>query len=490
MAVTAAAEATAQPQPEAVQVVPQSVTEVSQAEQPAEVMQPVQQPLAQAPVQTAAHPQQPAITQDVTPQPVQTVDIARADSEQPAVLPDESIQTAALQTVDEPVATPLQPAPVQMEQSSARQTAVPVALTEPIVQNILSQLRPTAVTSIDGVSLNRDVQSRPDIKTNDSTATHGTEYADKKEASPRQTTAVQQQESGRMPIAAINIPVDSGMNPSGVSVDPQELQPVTAGTVKNSAGVYSLLQARQNMHGSSARMNSETTAEVTQSNALRTDVKELTTLSRNIVSSAGTSMNSEDRLDSDSDQSGFNQKGGSNTMNPLQNEQPKVARQTVDSTSGTSSEPARQNDVEQIVNQVRERLTGHELKPGTQHITLTLSPENLGELKMNLNLQGQKLSVEIVTENQAVRDAIAQHTDALKESLSRQNITMTSFDVSTGGKSSGNQSQNQNAWREMAKQQQQSWMSGRTFNASRADIPSSQAAYQRHQGTSMLDIHY
>ena len=109
---------------------------------------------------------------------------------------------------------------------------------------------------------------------------------------------------------------------------------------------------------------------------------------------------------------------------------------------------------------------------------------------MNLNLQGQKLSVEIVTENQAVRDAIAQHTDALKESLSRQNITMTSFDVSTGGKSSGNQSQNQNAWREMAKQQQQSWMSGRTFNASRADIPSSQAAYQRHQGTSMLDIHY
>jgi flagellar hook-length control protein FliK len=123
---------------------------------------------------------------------------------------------------------------------------------------------------------------------------------------------------------------------------------------------------------------------------------------------------------------------------------------------------------------------------------LTLSPDSLGELKMNLNLQGQKLSVEIVAENRAVRDAIVQHTDTLKESLARQNITMESFDVTTGGKGSGSQGQNQNAWRELAKQQQQQqfWTVPRGKNYAQADLPSDQAAYQRQQGQSMLDIHY
>lgn len=142
--------------------------------------------------------------------------------------------------------------------------------------------------------------------------------------------------------------------------------------------------------------------------------------------------------------------------------------------------------------QVKERLVQHDIKPGNQKITLTLSPDSLGELKMNLNLQGQKLSVEIVTENRTVRDAIVQHTDALKESLARQNITMESFDVTTGGKGSGSQGQNQNAWRELAKQQeqQQFWTSTRGYHIAQAELPTGHSAYQRKQGQSMLDIHY
>ena len=155
------------------------------------------------------------------------------------------------------------------------------------------------------------------------------------------------------------------------------------------------------------------------------------------------------------------------------------------------SEPVRKEIPDQVLQQVKERLVQHDLKPGNQQITLTLSPENLGELKMNLNLQGQKLSVEIVTENRAVRDAIILHTDALKESLARQNITMESFDVTTGGKGSGGQGQNHNAWRELAKQQQQQhlWTSPRGYNTAQADLPSSQTLH-RQQGQSMLDIHY
>lgn len=162
------------------------------------------------------------------------------------------------------------------------------------------------------------------------------------------------------------------------------------------------------------------------------------------------------------------------------------------STRPIPAEPVRENISEQVVQQVKERLGQHEVKQGSQQITLTLSPDSLGELKMNLNLQGQKLSVEIVTENKAVRDSIVQHADALKDSLGRQNITMESFDVTTGGKGSGNQGQNQNAWRELAKQQQQQqfWTSTRGYQTVQADLPAGNAAYMKQQGHSMLDIHY
>lgn len=161
------------------------------------------------------------------------------------------------------------------------------------------------------------------------------------------------------------------------------------------------------------------------------------------------------------------------------------------SAKADSAELSRQDIPEQVAQQVKERLVQHVVKPGNQQITLTLSPDTLGELKMNLNLQGQKLSVEIVAENRAVRDAILQHTDALKESLARQNITMESFDVTTGGKGSGNQGQNHNAWRELERQQQQQqfWTSTRGYHTAQAD-PLPAQVYQRQQGQAMLDIHY
>jgi flagellar hook-length control protein FliK len=85
---------------------------------------------------------------------------------------------------------------------------------------------------------------------------------------------------------------------------------------------------------------------------------------------------------------------------------------------------------ENITNQIRENLDagGHGSDKG--QITLKLHPEELGELKINMRMEDQRLKVEIVTDNQSVKDALMQNLDTLKETLSRQNIAMDHFNVS------------------------------------------------------------
>ncbi len=242
------------------------------------------------------------------------------------------------------------------------------------------------------------------------------------------------------------------------------------------------------------RINPEQQIEKVQSGSNdQSTVKETASLLQAASSSSGLPGDSDTSRRNDNNQ-GQPDADSSNLMSAQQmrgqlgTEHQKVAALT---TKVVQTEPVRQDIPEQIVQQVKERLVQHDVKPGNQQITLTLSPDSLGELKMNLNLQGQKLSVEIVTENRTVRDAIVQHTDALKESLARQNITMESFDVTTGGKGSEYQGQNQSAWRELAKQQQQQfWTSTGGNRTSPANISSGQLAYQNKTEHKMLDIHY
>ncbi len=172
---------------------------------------------------------------------------------------------------------------------------------------------------------------------------------------------------------------------------------------------------------------------------------------------------------------------------------------TEGSLSTSSASGAPQNDTsraslppEQIVQQVRDRFVNHETKPGIEQIVLRLSPEHLGELKVNLNLEGQRLKVEIVAENKMVRDSLMQHTDALKESLSRQNIKMDSFEVTTGGNgaSDSGRGQGQGNWRELAQQKQQNaWMPDGGYRLAKQAAPSL-AAYQAKSEHMMVDLHY
>lgn len=107
---------------------------------------------------------------------------------------------------------------------------------------------------------------------------------------------------------------------------------------------------------------------------------------------------------------------------------------------------------EQVSRRVSEHLSQHELKQGQDQISLQLSPEHLGNLQVHLRMEDQRLKLEIVAENRGVRDALLQQADDLRESLSRQNIRMDAFDVTTG--TGSNLSQQSQDWRRMAAEYQ------------------------------------
>ena len=114
-----------------------------------------------------------------------------------------------------------------------------------------------------------------------------------------------------------------------------------------------------------------------------------------------------------------------------------------------AAEPAKVAAEAQLMRQVTDRLETHDMKPGTDRISLRLSPEHLGNLQLNLRMEDQQVRVEIVAENRAVREALLQQVDQLKETLSRQNIKMESFDVTTAN-NGGLTQQQQGDWRQAA----------------------------------------
>lgn len=94
-----------------------------------------------------------------------------------------------------------------------------------------------------------------------------------------------------------------------------------------------------------------------------------------------------------------------------------------------------------ILNQVRDRLATYEPTSANSKITLKLNPGELGELHIQVQMHDQRMNVEIMAQNPAVREVLLQNSDQLKESLARQNIAMERFDVSAETGQSGDFSQ-------------------------------------------------
>ena len=101
-------------------------------------------------------------------------------------------------------------------------------------------------------------------------------------------------------------------------------------------------------------------------------------------------------------------------------------------TAEKSAENLRSALPEQVSRQLAERLSTHDFRQGKESLSLTLTPEHLGKIQMNFQMDQQNLRVEIVAENRVAREALMQQVDSLKESLARQNVTVEKFEVSTG----------------------------------------------------------
>jgi flagellar hook-length control protein FliK len=112
---------------------------------------------------------------------------------------------------------------------------------------------------------------------------------------------------------------------------------------------------------------------------------------------------------------------------PLESSDPNRSVQT------SSTEPAKPVSHEQIVSQVREKLATVDLGRDNGQVVLRLHPEELGELKIDVRMENQRLRVDIVTESPTVKEALLSNMNSLREVLAKHNIAMDRFDVSTGG---------------------------------------------------------
>ena len=158
-----------------------------------------------------------------------------------------------------------------------------------------------------------------------------------------------------------------------------------------------------------------------------------------------------------------------------------------------AEEPSRLILHENIAGQVRERISTHEIKAGSDQIVFRLSPENLGEIKVHLRLEDQRLRVEIVAENRVAREGLIQHMDSLKESLSRHNISMDKFTVTSGESQANGQggSGAQNEWRELARNRQsQQWMTSGGYRIPTDEPVPLRQGYLGGREHSMLDVHF
>jgi flagellar hook-length control protein FliK len=94
--------------------------------------------------------------------------------------------------------------------------------------------------------------------------------------------------------------------------------------------------------------------------------------------------------------------------------------------------PTREALHQSILSQVKDGALTHDGK-GNGRMSIRLNPDELGELKIQVRMDDNRLKVEVQAENRVVKDLLMSNLDSLKEALSGKNFSMERFSVSTSG---------------------------------------------------------
>ncbi len=155
-----------------------------------------------------------------------------------------------------------------------------------------------------------------------------------------------------------------------------------------------------------------------------------------------------------------------------QTEQPQAAAK------GARGEASLHRDV---LSQIKEGTVVHDGK-GNGTMSIRLNPGELGELKIQVHMEDNRVKVAVQADNRMVKDLLMSNLDSLKEALSGKNFAMEGFDVSTGGGSFHGQQAEQ---REQLRQQA---MPRPVRLAGYEDQEVRQSRYSAPSGSGLLDV--
>jgi len=109
--------------------------------------------------------------------------------------------------------------------------------------------------------------------------------------------------------------------------------------------------------------------------------------------------------------------------------------------SATSSAFGSSVDPSAIVEQLVRSMAMRTQSDGTSEVRMRLSPEHLGEVTLNLKVDGSNVSATAVAQNADVRNALVAHQQQLARSLADSGLKLTSFSVNLSGGGAGNHDQ-------------------------------------------------
>ena len=118
-------------------------------------------------------------------------------------------------------------------------------------------------------------------------------------------------------------------------------------------------------------------------------------------------------------------------MNFAENMQTKDISQPASATNAAgfakNDAPVYRNvDISQLVDEVKNLI----VKKEKADITLKLSPEHLGKVKLVINIENSLVHTRLEVENESVRQVVQNNLDTLKQSLQQNGIQLSSFSIS------------------------------------------------------------